>query len=65
LKSVSISASNPFFIIEGDFVCSKDKKKLIHYFGCSTEIFISKSVECIGSYSFYECKCLNKLYSIK
>jgi hypothetical protein len=61
LKSVSISSSNPFFIVEGGFVFSRDKRKIIRYFGHSSSIVIPVSVEIIGDSSFSLCTSLNKI----
>jgi hypothetical protein len=54
VKFVSVSSSNPFIDVEGDFVITKDKKKLLHYFGCSLRIVIPNSVEIIGERCFSE-----------
>jgi hypothetical protein len=62
LKSVSVSVSNPFFIVEGDFVLSKDRRKLIHYFGCSSKIVISKSIELIGDSCFMNYESLSEIF---
>jgi hypothetical protein len=61
IKSVSIHSGNCFFVKEGDFVISKDKKKLIRYFGCSSRIVVPKSIEFIGEYCFVECKSLDEV----
>jgi hypothetical protein len=58
LNSVSISRSNPFFLSEGDFVLSKDKRQVIHYFGSRSRIVIGKSVEFLGISCFSECTSL-------
>jgi hypothetical protein len=58
VESVSISRSNPFFMIERDFVMSKDKRRLIHYFGSSSRIAISNSVEFIVRCCFSWCESM-------
>jgi hypothetical protein len=40
---------------------SKDRRKLIHYFGSATRIVIPKSVEFLGNRCFYECKSLKEV----
>jgi hypothetical protein len=60
IESVSVCSGNQFFVVEGDFVISKDKKKLIQYLGCSSRIVVPKSIELIGEYCFSRCESLNE-----
>jgi hypothetical protein len=61
LQSISVSASNPFFIVEGSLVFSKDKKQMIRYFGRSSQIVVPKSIEVISAFCFARCQSVRKV----
>jgi hypothetical protein len=61
VKSITISRENPFFMIDGSFIVSRDGKQLIRYLGSETEIIIKKETEVIGEGCFYSCKLITSV----
>jgi hypothetical protein len=61
VKSVTISRENPFFAIEGSMIVSQDRKRLIRYFGCESQVLVKKEIEVIGEECFRECESLRKV----
>jgi hypothetical protein len=45
-------------VIEGSMIVSQDRKRLIRYFGCESQVLIKKEIEVIGEDCFHECKSL-------
>jgi hypothetical protein len=58
---ISVDPRNGHLRVIGDFLIDVARLRLIHYFGSSTAIILSQSVEIIGSYCFSNCGGLRKL----
>jgi hypothetical protein len=58
LSHISVDAGNRCLRVIGDFLIDIDQSRLIRYFGSSSAIILSQSVEAIGSYCFANCGTL-------
>jgi hypothetical protein len=55
ISHISVDAGNRSLRVIGDFLIDIGQSKLIRYFGSSSAIILSRSVEIIGSYCFAYC----------
>jgi hypothetical protein len=55
ISHISVDAGNRSLRVIGDFLIDIGRSKLIRYFGLSSAIILSRSVEIIGSYCFAYC----------
>jgi hypothetical protein len=48
-------------VIEGSMIVSQDRKRLIRYFGCESQVLIKKEIEVIGERCFSSCGSLSEV----
>jgi hypothetical protein len=61
MKSFSISKENPFLRVEGRFLKSTDRKRLIWYMGSEKKVVVKREVEVIGEKCFFACLNLHEV----
>jgi hypothetical protein len=60
-SSISVDPGNRYLQVIADFLIDITRSKLIRYFGSSSAIILTRSVEIIGSYCFSDCAGLMSL----
>jgi hypothetical protein len=61
VQRILVDAGNRHLQVLGDFLIGVSQSRLIRYFGSSSVIILSRSVEVIGSYCFLDCTDLMSL----
>jgi hypothetical protein len=61
ITEICVGSGHRHVQVIGDFLVDITEKKLLHYFGSSSVIILSRAVEAIGSYCFSYCANLSSL----
>jgi hypothetical protein len=61
ITKIAIEEDNQSFVVEGHFILTSDRRKLIRYFGSASSIVIPRNIEVLCTSCFNHCKCISSV----